>query len=214
MRGAEHRFSFDLPQSCGRYLVRIYHGRGHHRFPSEADLDYFDLELTRPAPGVSLAADYRFDELGHYDFCVARLYPSGRREWVREAACSGRINVMPDLRGELVLQIFPDIHGHTRAYWADGEHPGLVYNEHGQVIRLGTFADVAAHLPQIKRKYGFTAIYVLGAQKRGSNREDWTRHAISPSPSLRQPGVAARPPESAAPAQRGVTGAAGRAGAG
>ena len=53
--------------------------------------------------------------------------------------------MIPDLRGELVLQIFPDIHGHTRAWWSDGEHPGLVYNEHGQVIRLGTFADIAAH---------------------------------------------------------------------
>ena len=182
VQGATHRFSFDLPRSRGRYRLRIYRGRGHHRFPREADLDYVDLDLARPATGSPLAASYRFDELGHYDFCVAREYPSGRREWVPDAECSGRVNVIPDLRGDLVLQIFPDIHGHTRAYWADGEHPGLVYNEHGQVIRLGTFADIAAHLPEIKRKYGFTAIYVLGAQKRGSNRADWTSQATSPSP--------------------------------
>ena len=182
VRGAAHRFCCDLPPSRGRYRVRIYRGHRHHRYPSENDLDYTDLDLTRTAPGASLVADYRFEELGHYDFCVTREYPSGRREWVRDAACSGRINVIPDLRGELVLQIFPDIHGHTRAYWTDGEHPGLVYNEHGQVIRLGTFADIAAHLPQLKRSYGFTAIYLLGVHKRGSNREDWSRHATSPSP--------------------------------
>ncbi len=179
-RGATHRFSFDLPR--GRHRLRIYRGRGHHRFPSEADLDSIDIDLARAAPGAPLTAAYRFDDLGHYDYCVAREYGNGRREWVPDADCSGRINVIPDLRGELVLQIFPDIHGHTRAYWADGEHPGMVYNEHGQVIRLGTFADIAAHLPHVKRRYGFTAIYVLGAQKRGGNREDWTPHATSPSP--------------------------------
>ncbi len=182
VQGTTHRFGFDLPRSRGRYRLRIYRGRGHRRYPSEADLDYVDVDLTRSSPGSLLTAAWRFDELGHYDFCVAREFDSGRREWVPDAECSGRINVLPDLRGEMVLQIFPDIHGHTRAYWADGEHPGLVYNEHGQVIRLGTFADIAAHLPEIKRKYGFTAIYVLGAQKRGSNREDWTGHATSPSP--------------------------------
>ena len=180
--GAAHRFSFALPPTRGRYRVRIYRGHRHQRYPSETDLDYIDLDLTRDAPGAPLVADYRFEELGHYDFCVIREHSSGRREWLRDAACSGRINVIPDLRGELVLQIFPDIHGHTRAYWSDGEHPGLVYNEHGQVIRLGTFADIAAHLPQLKRTYGFTAIYLLGVQKRGSNREDWSRHATSPSP--------------------------------
>ena len=181
-RGATHRFSFDLPRSRGRHRLRIYRGRGHRRFPSEADLDYVDLDLTGAAPGAPLTAAYRFDDLGHYDYCVTREHRNGRREWVPDAACNGRINVIPDLRGELVLQIFPDIHGHTRAYWADGKHPGMVYNEHGQIIRLGTFADIAAHLPHIKRRYGFTAIYVLGAQKRGGNREDWTRHATSPSP--------------------------------
>ena len=180
--GAAHRFSFALPPTRGRYRVRIYRGHRHQRYPSETDLDYIDLDLTRTVPGAPLVADYRFEELGHYDFCVIREHSSGRREWLRAAACSGRINVIPDLRGELVLQIFPDIHGHTRAYWSDGEHPGLVYNEHGQVIRLGTFADIAAHLPQLKRTYGFTAIYLLGVQKRGSNRKDWSRHATSPSP--------------------------------
>lgn len=181
-RGATHHFSFDLPRSRGRYRLRVYRGAGHHRFPSEADLDYVDVDLARAAPGAPLTAAYRFDDLGHHDYCVAREYRNGRREWVPDADCSGRINVIPDLRGELVLQVFPDVHGHTRAYWADAEHPGMVYNEHGQVIRTGTFADVAAHLPHLKRRYGFTVIYVLGAQKRGANREDWTPQATSPSP--------------------------------
>lgn len=181
-RGATHRFSFDLPRSRGRYRLRVYRGAGHHRYPSEADLDYVDVDLVSSAPGAPLTAAYRFDDLGHYDYCVAREYRNGRREWAPDADCSGRINVIPDLRGELVLQIFPDVHGHTRAYWADAEHPGMVYNEHGQVIRIGTFADIAAHLPHLKRRYGFTVIYVLGAQKRGANREDWTPQATSPSP--------------------------------
>ena len=181
-RGATYRFSFSLPPRRGRYVVRIYGSHHHHRYPSEADVRYHDLELAHASPGAPLTAQYRFDELGHYDYCVARVLASGRREWVGDAAGSGRINVIPDLRGELVLQIFPDIHGHTRTWWADGAHPGLVYNEHGEVIRLGTFADVAAHLPEIKRRHGFTAIYLLGVQKRGSNREDWSPQATSASP--------------------------------
>ena len=182
VRGATHRFSFDLPPRRGRYLLRIYRGDQHHRYPGESDIRHHELELRRPAPGQPLAADYGFDELGHYDYCVVRVHASGRREWLKDAACSGRINVIPDLRGELVLQIFPDIHGHTRTWWGDGEHPGLVYNEHGEVIRLGTFADVAAHLPHIQRRHGFSIIYLLGVQKRGSNRGDWSPHATSASP--------------------------------
>ena len=180
-RGAAHRFSFDLPRR-GRYLLRIYRGDHHHRYPGEADIRYHELELPRPASGAPAAAEYRFDHLGHYDYCVARGHASGRREWLKDAESSGRINVMPDLRGELALQIFPDIHGHTRAWWGDGEHPGLVYNEHGEVIRLGTFADIAAHLPHIQRRYGFSIVYLLGVQKRGSNRGDWSSHATSASP--------------------------------
>ena len=181
-RGATHRFAFDLPARRGRYLVRVYRGDHHHRYPGEADLRYDEVELSRPAPGQPPAAEYRFAQIGHYDWCVARVHASGRREWQKDAACSGRINVIPDLRGELALQIFPDIHGHTRAWWGDGEHPGLVYNEHGEVIRLGTFADVAAHLPHIQRRHGFSIVYLLGVQKRGSNREDWSPHATSASP--------------------------------
>ena len=185
--GTTHRFCFDLPPSRGRYLVRLYRSPSAEpaeRFPGAADLSYEEFELARSgaAPDSPLAATWHFAQLGHFDFCVARVFAHGRREWLRDAAYSGRINVIPDLRGELVLQIFPDIHGHSRAYWADTEHPGLVYNEHGQVIRLGGFADVAAHLPHLKNHYGFTTIYLLGAQKRGSNRQDWTRHATSASP--------------------------------
>ena len=180
-RGVTHRFSFDLPPRRGRYLVRVYRGAPHHRYPGEVDIRYDEVELQRSGPGQPLAAQYSFGELGHYDYCVARVHASGRREWQKEAACSGRINVIPDLRGELALQIFPDIHGHTRTWWGDGAHPGLVYNEHGEVIRLGTFADIAAHLPHIRRR-GFGIVYLLGVQKRGSNREDWSAYATSASP--------------------------------
>ena len=181
-RGATHRFSFDLPPRRGRYLLRIYRGEQHHRYPGESDVRHHELELRRSAAGTLVQGEYRFEELGHYDYCVVRVHASGRREWQKEAACNGRINVIPDLRGELALQIFPDIHGHTRTWWGDGEHPGLVYNEHGEVIRLGTFADIAAHLPHIQRRHGFSIVYLLGVQKRGSNREDWSPHATSASP--------------------------------
>src|SRR5208283_3876944 len=72
---------------------------------------------------------------------------------------------------------------HTRAYWHDKHgHPGLVYNENGEVIRLGRFSDITAHLEDIKKNYRVTALYLLGVQKRGRNREDWTEYASSPSP--------------------------------
>ena len=58
----------------------------------------------------------------------------------------------------------------------------MVYNETGQIIRTGTFADITAHLSEIKEKYQISAVYILGTQKRGSNREDWAPEAQSPSP--------------------------------
>ena len=83
-RGAAHRFSFDLPRR-GRYLLRIYRGDHHHRYPGEADIRYHELELPRPTSGAPAAAEYRFDHLGHYDYCVARVHASGRREWLKDA---------------------------------------------------------------------------------------------------------------------------------
>jgi len=125
---------------------------------------------------------YTFKEYGHFDFIVIKKHDSDA-DWISEYGTSGRINVIPDIRGEIILEIFPDIHGHTRAYWLDADkHPGLVYNENGEIIRLGNFADVAVHLEDIQNKYSITSIYLLGAQKRGSNREDWAPEASSPSP--------------------------------
>jgi starch synthase len=68
-------------------------------------------------------------------------------------------------------------------YWKQGDgHPGLVYNESGEVIRLGTFGDITAHLDDLKTRYQVTGIYLLGVQTRGQNREDWSPSASSPSP--------------------------------
>jgi hypothetical protein len=75
-------------------------------------------------------------------------------EWVSEPLCNGRGNVIPDVKGQIILEIFTDIHGHTKAYWRDGQgHPGLLYNENGQIIRLGNLSDVTAHLEQLKDTY-------------------------------------------------------------
>ena len=60
--------------------------------------------------------------------------------------------------------------------------PGLVYNENGEVIRLGNLHDIAHHLEDLKERYCVSSIYLLGVQQRGSNREDWAPEATSPSP--------------------------------
>ena len=77
VRGTAHRFSFELPARRGSYRLRIYHGHRLDRYPGETDLDYTELDLTRHASGAPLVAEYRFEELGHYDFCVTRELPAG-----------------------------------------------------------------------------------------------------------------------------------------
>ncbi len=57
-----------------------------------------------------------------------------------------------------------------------------MYNEHGEVIRLGNLADITSHLEDLKERYKMTAIYLLRVQKRGTNREDWAPEATSASP--------------------------------
>ena len=52
----------------------------------------------------------------------------------------------------------------------------------GEVIRLGRFSDVTVHLDDLKDRYKLTAIYLLGVQRRGYNREDWAPEATSPTP--------------------------------
>ncbi|WP_321990921.1 glycogen/starch synthase [Marispirochaeta aestuarii] len=178
LSGSRHRFSFSLPKSRSGYFVRVYGDRSSGELVLDGDLDYTDLPLRQnPATG-RYEASRLFRTLGNYDWVVFRKLKNGGR-WLD--GFSGRINVLPDLDGELVLEIFPDIHGHTRLYWRS-ENPGMVYNERGQIIRTGTFTDVAAHLEDIKTRYNISAVYILGAQKRGSNREDWAPEAQSPSP--------------------------------
>ena len=77
-RGAAHRFCFDLPPRRGSYRLRIYRGHRLDRYPGDTDLDCTELDLVRHARGAPLVAEYRFEELGHYDFCVTRVLRSGR----------------------------------------------------------------------------------------------------------------------------------------
>ncbi len=172
--GVKFRLEFKMPSGKQKFFVRFYRN-------NKSGTDFFDEPLIPDSGNATYFADITFNESGHYDFLVYRK----KREasWMNIPGTSGRINVIPDVRGELILEIFPDIHGHTGIFWKDeGGHPGLVYNEYGEVIRLGSFADISAHLEYLKNNYFITAIYLLGIQKRGHNREDWAYGATSPSP--------------------------------
>ncbi len=181
-RGTVHRFVFELPSRRADCFVRLYRNEFSGEFPTEKDLHFEDLHLAYDPRIGKHACVKEMNEHGHVDFVVMRR---GRKH-ERLVDCeggSGRINVVDDVRGELILEVFTDIHGHARTWWADGTgHPGMVYNENGEVIRLGRFSDVEAHLDDLKRRYGITALYLLGVQKRGTNREDWASDATSPSP--------------------------------
>ena len=179
--GGAHTFTFKMPADEAGLFIRIFKNRSHERLFLEKDASFFDLPMAYDANAGSYRVSHTFNSYGHYDFL---LYQNGKPpRWLNLPGSSGRVNVIPDLRGDIILEIFPDIHGHTKAYWHDDpDHPGLVYNENGEVIRLGNFADITTHLPDLKRRYNVTAIYLLGVQKRGSNREDWAPEASSPSP--------------------------------
>jgi len=179
--GQTYRFTFEIPGAPVVYHLRIYRNSAAGGIFLEKDIDFVDVPLVHEGK-EQYSAEYRFEEYGHYDFAVL-IKKRKTTAWVTLPGLSGRINAVPDVRGEIILEIFADIHGHTRAYWTDGNgHPGLVYNENGEVIRLGTFADIRAHLEDIKKNYSVTTIYLLGVQKRGRNRNDWAPNATSPSP--------------------------------
>lgn len=175
-------FNFTLPEKKGKYFLRIYRNTSSETLLLEQDITYDDHDLVYDAERELYTVRVQFDEPGQCDYLVFRKKRK-LADWMDQHGCSGRINVLPDVRGEIVLEIFPDIHGHTRIYWMDEKgHPGLVYNENGQVIRLGRFSDISAHLEDLKQRYKITAIYLLGVQKRGSNYENWDPSATSPSP--------------------------------
>jgi starch synthase len=169
--GIKFRLEFKLPTGAQKYFVRFY----------KSGMDFFDEQLKFDSENAIYFIDVDFNGAGHYDFLVFKNKKEAA--WINLPGASGRVNVIPDVRGEIILEIFPDIHGHTGIFWKDGEgHPGLVYNEYGEVIRLGTFPDITAHLDYLKSHYFITSIYLLGVQKRGHNREDWAYGATSPSP--------------------------------
>ena len=181
--GDKYDFTFSLPepQEGNSYFLRIYKNNISKKFYSEKDIICDEFELHQIKPGI-YSTEHTFTSYGHYDFTVITR-DSDKSGWLPLKETSGRINVLPDIRGEIILEVFVDIHGHTRTYWRNNDsHPGLVYNEFGQIIRLGNFADIEAHLDDIKSRYQVTAIYLLGVQQRGTNRENWAPEATSPSP--------------------------------
>ncbi|MDA3900352.1 MAG: glycogen/starch synthase [Spirochaetes bacterium] len=180
--GDTFNFSLKLPASSKGYILRIYNYSCDEEFFADDDIDYKDYPMHTDEDGELYKVAVPLNRYGHYDFLVFKK-KSHKLEWIDQYGASGRINVMPDVRGEIILEIFTDIHGHTKLYWHDETgNPGLVYNENGEVIRTGTFADITMHLADMKRRYSISTIYVLGCQKRGSHSEDWADGATSPSP--------------------------------
>lgn len=180
--GDSYNFEFALPEDGSKYFLRICSYQTDREMFLDKDVDFIDLPLEYTGSSNKYACTHLFGSYGHYDFMVVRKKGKGE-EWPLVHGTSGRVNVIPDVRGNIILEIFTDIHGHTKSYWQDENgHTGLVYNEHGEVIRLGKFSDITAHLDDIKNRYLVTVIYLLGVQKRGTNREDWANEASSPSP--------------------------------
>ena len=180
---SEYDFSFNLPKldDESSYGIRIYKNTGDHYYNTERNMDVEEIILAETAEGI-YETKHRFTEYGHYDFCVVHI-SDNRMFLSTDQGLSGRINVLPSLEGEIILEIFIDIHGHTKIYWKNNDgHPGLVYNENGEIIRLGSLDDITHHLSDLKERYSLTSIYLLGALQRGSNREDWAPEATSPSP--------------------------------
>ena len=180
---SEYTFSFNLPNldDGSSYGIRIYKSSKDYYYNTEKNIDVEEIALTEIGDGI-YETKYRFTEYGHYDFCVVSISDT-RMFLSTDQGLSGRINVLPNLEGEIILEIFIDIHGHAKTYWKDNDgHPGLVYNENGEVIRLGNLDDITHHLADLKEKYFLTSIYLLGALQRGTNREDWAPEATSPSP--------------------------------
>jgi starch synthase len=180
--GESLNLEFNLPENDSGYTVRIYRNSAKGRLITEPEIDVTEYPLEFNEKKKRYAAKIDFPHYGHFDFAAVSR-KSSKIEWITEHGANGRINVLPDLRGEIVIEVFTDIHGHSRLYWRDESgHPGLVYNENGEIIRLGKFSDISAHLEDMKERYSLTALYILGVQKRGSNRGDWAPEATSPSP--------------------------------
>ncbi|MBN2038748.1 MAG: glycogen/starch synthase [Spirochaetes bacterium] len=179
--GSEVTIEFKLDQKSD-YFLRIYRKKEISIFTDENNIETADHNIKFDDRKKTHYVKIKFNKYGHFDFLVYKQKKINS-EWINLYGTSGRINIIPDIKGEIILEIFPDIHGHTRTFWKDGSgHPGLVYNENGEIIRLGTFADITAHLEYIKEKYYITSIYLLGVQERGRNKDDWAPGASSPSP--------------------------------
>ena len=182
MWGEEFQFEFTFHENGDSYALRVYRNASADEICVEPEISFKEFPLVYDSEQKKFTASVLFEEYGHYDFAIIKTNGS-RTEWLTEYGTSGRVNVIPDLRGELVIEIFTDIHGHSKIYWQDESgHPGLVYNENGEIIRLGRFSDITAHLEDMQLRYSLTALYILGAQRRGTNREDWASEASSPSP--------------------------------
>lgn len=174
-------FVCDLPDGEELFL-RVFESEFTGEFFLNKDIKYRDYPLTFDEKRNAHLVTVSHGIVGQLDFVLMRRRGKSE-EYVGDHWTSGRINILPDIRGEVILEIFTDIHGHTRTWWrTNSKNPGLVYNEMGQVIRLGRFSDVTAHLKDIKDRYLIAAIYLLGVQKRGSNSNDWADGATSPSP--------------------------------
>jgi hypothetical protein len=159
--------------------VRLYRQAESARFTTRRDIDAIDIDLEYDAGAGRFTAEYLFEEYGHFDYLVFRK--KKKSEWVHHAGTSGRINVIPDVRGEIILEIFPISTG-TRVStgWTEAGIPVLCTTSTGGHTPR-RFSDITYHLDDLIRRYRITALYLLGVQKRGANREDWAprpRHPL------------------------------------
>ena len=133
LTGSSHHFEFVLPVSSKyKYFLRVYTNGSKDDIFTEKYIQFEEIPLKHSRKNGNFFCTYTFKKTGQYDYTVVRK-KNRNSEWINEDGSSGRVNVLPDVRGEIILEIFTDIHGHTKAYWhSDDGHPGLLYNENGR----------------------------------------------------------------------------------
>jgi hypothetical protein len=99
----EYTFSFNLPKldDGNSYGIRIYKSSKDYYYNTEKNIDVEEIALTEIENEI-YETTYRFTEYGHYDFCVVSI--SDTRVFLStDQGLSGRINVLPNLEGEIIL---------------------------------------------------------------------------------------------------------------
>ena len=98
-----------------------------------------------------------FHKAGYYDWRFVTVNSDGLFVPIPKMDLSriqGRVIVHPKMREELVHEIWVELEG---CEWDKNT---------GNIIKKGTFASVTKNIPEYKRRYGITTIYIMGALDR------------------------------------------------